>query len=722
MCQDLGKASPSHPDSLHSTVLQLRLQNRLGKEQLSAQGTMPPQNGLPSFVEQRRPLERGKNQDSLQLKRHSPPLHPDLVQTDIPEGVVPDTANAKRKKTCLADDLGDAVLRAPELGEQKSLPRCPAEGQGLTASKWQIADSEDRSARMEDRGVRPVLPQQPEHFQSQETESSPRQLSDQITSSSGQSPQGSPRGTVLGLELAEVTPQGGAVCEVSAGQGQDTSLTAPTTQIPAVTTAPHSGPDTYRPQRPKKAKDGKPKVRKLKYHQYVPPDQKACEGPVAMDTAYLRLLRQQQLYLQLQILSQQQTPANQAAGLVPDGIVGFARALPPQLPFVPLTAVPKSPTAIPVPCCPRPELLPANLDDLTVSELRQQLRKRGLPVSGTKPALLERLKPYQLSGPKMAPPPLVSRPRSPPSTVRPALLEKQKVIERLTWKLRQEQPPTLAPHPPISASPFPGPALMEGQTESLPSPRNNFLLPSITDAGLLSPQPQPQEGSPLQPQDSSLCPPSEMQKACPDFPLSPASLHSFFPMEELDFESEFQGNFDREAFLSSDSRESGCLGDPKSTETGKFQTLEEELTQAIRSAELSQSPSIEEILNEPLSTTGPCARLGPDPPLSPGATRLTPIITEDEGSSVLLSPPSLDLLPELSHCRPFEPLSPPSSPGPCPPTASPPHSPLALDPADWVDASPSTTCPSLASVFCADMLEPPELGINRMVDLLVDQW
>ncbi|MEQ2200525.1 hypothetical protein XENOCAPTIV_030553, partial [Xenoophorus captivus] len=31
-----------------------------------------------------------------------------------------------------------------------------------------------------------------------------------------------------------------------------------------------------------------------------------------------------------------------------------------------------------------------------VSELRQQLRKRGLPVSGTKPALLQRLRPFQL--------------------------------------------------------------------------------------------------------------------------------------------------------------------------------------------------------------------------------------------------------------------------------------------------------------------------------------
>lgn len=46
-------------------------------------------------------------------------------------------------------------------------------------------------------------------------------------------------------------------------------------------------------------------------------------------------------------------------------------------------------------CPPRP--LPQ------VSELRQQLRKRGLPVSGTKPALLQRLRPFQLTHSCLAP-------------------------------------------------------------------------------------------------------------------------------------------------------------------------------------------------------------------------------------------------------------------------------------------------------------------------------
>lgn len=53
------------------------------------------------------------------------------------------------------------------------------------------------------------------------------------------------------------------------------------------------------------------KVKKLKYHQYIPPDQKADkERPPQMDSSYAKLLQQQQLFLQLQILNQQQQHYN----------------------------------------------------------------------------------------------------------------------------------------------------------------------------------------------------------------------------------------------------------------------------------------------------------------------------------------------------------------------------------------------------------------------------
>ncbi len=58
--------------------------------------------------------------------------------------------------------------------------------------------------------------------------------------------------------------------------------------------------------RSKKSKEAKPRVKKLKYHQYIHPDQKQEPNEAPMDSSYVRLLQQQQLFLQLQILSQQQ--------------------------------------------------------------------------------------------------------------------------------------------------------------------------------------------------------------------------------------------------------------------------------------------------------------------------------------------------------------------------------------------------------------------------------
>lgn len=63
--------------------------------------------------------------------------------------------------------------------------------------------------------------------------------------------------------------------------------------------------------RSKKSKEPKPRVKKLKYHQYIPPDQKQELNDVPMDSAYARLLQQQQQFLQLQILNQQKQQQQQ---------------------------------------------------------------------------------------------------------------------------------------------------------------------------------------------------------------------------------------------------------------------------------------------------------------------------------------------------------------------------------------------------------------------------
>ncbi|CAL8304058.1 unnamed protein product [Lota lota] len=227
------------------------------------------------------------------------------------------------------------------------------------------------------------------------------------------------------------SPRQGGATRDSSDPGQEEGLSDANNSQPSL---PISVPaivksKTSDKNRHKKPKDVKPKVKKLKYHQYIPPDQKAEKSPPPMDSAYARLLQQQQLFLQLQILSQQKHAQSQAHNVhaqhahahqnqaqVPQRQPTFsyqpmATSAPNHkgdhlTPSGPASA-PNSSSSSPVkttypnqnnlsPVKPGP--LPANLDDLKVSELRQQLRIRGMPVSGTKTALIERLRPFRDQG------------------------------------------------------------------------------------------------------------------------------------------------------------------------------------------------------------------------------------------------------------------------------------------------------------------------------------
>lgn len=71
-------------------------------------------------------------------------------------------------------------------------------------------------------------------------------------------------------------------------------------------------------------------MKKLKYHQYVPPDQKQEASEAPMDSSYARLLQQQQLFLQLQILSQQQQHYNYQT-ILPAPLKYVCKAPPPRV-------------------------------------------------------------------------------------------------------------------------------------------------------------------------------------------------------------------------------------------------------------------------------------------------------------------------------------------------------------------------------------------------------
>uniref|UniRef100_A0A3Q2WHT8 Myocardin n=1 Tax=Haplochromis burtoni TaxID=8153 RepID=A0A3Q2WHT8_HAPBU len=213
--------------------------------------------------------------------------------------------------------------------------------------------------------------------------------------------------------------------------GANNSQTTPPIPVPAIVKSKSSDKNRH-----KKPKDVKPKVKKLKYHQYIPPDQKAEKSPPPMDSAYARLLQQQQLFLQLQILSQQKhthaqsqtqqsqqphthTPQAQAQAQAQaqqrqptfsyqphtpahtqKGVSEQLSACSSSAPSSTANSNSSSPVKNTFPnqsniSQVKPGPLPANLDDLKVSELRQHLRIRGMPVSGTKTALIERLRPFK---------------------------------------------------------------------------------------------------------------------------------------------------------------------------------------------------------------------------------------------------------------------------------------------------------------------------------------
>ncbi|NXU94460.1 MYCD protein, partial [Xiphorhynchus elegans] len=211
-------------------------------------------------------------------------------------------------------------------------------------------------------------------------------------------------------QAPDTAPGQGSQCESPKHTAGQESPTLPVPSAVKVSSACASGlPRTGTSPRHLAAsepEDTKPKVKKLKYHQYIPPDQKAEKSPPPMDTAYARLLQQQQLFLQLQILSQQQQQQQQQHFSYPgmhqgqlkqsnEQMVKSSNSSSTSVNNTPLSPVKTTFSGQTCVSSIKPGPLPSNLDDLKVSELRQQLRIRGLPVSGTKTALMERLRPFQ---------------------------------------------------------------------------------------------------------------------------------------------------------------------------------------------------------------------------------------------------------------------------------------------------------------------------------------
>ncbi|XP_071755538.2 myocardin-related transcription factor B isoform X1 [Centroberyx gerrardi] len=435
------------PLNERKNVLQLRLQQRRTREQLVDQGIMPPLKSPAAFHGQIRSLERARTENFLKHKIRSRPERAELVRMHILQetGAEPSlqATQMKLKRARLADNLNEKIAQRPgpmELVEKNILPVDSSVKEAIIVGQVnypKVLDEDSSDA---------LSPEQPASQESQSSVPSPGDIKVLETLSPAPAPPLLPSTMLQALPV--VTQATTEFLKVFSANEQPASRPAPTFTQPITTVAPSKpGPTLVKQSQPKqpseksrskKGKEPKSRVKKLKYHQYVPPDQKQEASEAPMDSSYARLLQQQQLFLQLQILSQQQQHYNYQTILpaplkpVAEGQGSSASSLPTSI-VVSLPTAPPPPPPAPAltPARPnnslsnrKPGVLPANLEEMKVAELKMELKLRGLPVSGTKTDLIERLKPFQdspstpapTSAPASAPPTLSSIPMEVTST------------------------------------------------------------------------------------------------------------------------------------------------------------------------------------------------------------------------------------------------------------------------------------------------------------------
>ncbi|KAM8890345.1 myocardin related transcription factor Ab isoform 2-T2 [Synchiropus picturatus] len=393
-------------------ILQLKLQQRRTREELVSQGIMPPLKSPAAFHEQRRSLERARTEDYLKRKIRSRPERSELVRMHILEETSAEPSlQAKQlqlKRARLADDLNDKISHRPgpiELVHKNilsvtiPLQHSPLESPNGAGGESSSLDEDSSDA---------LSPEQLNNHDS------PLSAAPQLSPSDALVQNDSPSPTQFLSQPPPPPPAPPPPPQINDSDSPPPlKLTNGASGI-SITARPSSGhfkaksSSDRSSHRSKKQKDSKPKVKKLKYHQYIPPDQKADkERPPQMDSSYAKLLQQQQLFLQLQILNQQQQHYNYHTILpappkpsseqppTPNSGPSPSRCVPPTTTSAPTTQGATTRQSQSAAGGAKPGTLPANLDEFKVAELKQELKLRGLTVSGTKNDLIERLRNYQ---------------------------------------------------------------------------------------------------------------------------------------------------------------------------------------------------------------------------------------------------------------------------------------------------------------------------------------
>ncbi|XP_014188485.1 myocardin-related transcription factor B [Haplochromis burtoni] len=401
----LDVETPSICRGKFKSVLQLCLQQRRTREQLVDQGIMPPLKAPAAFHEQIRSLERARTGTFLKHKLCSRPGRSELVRMHILQETHAEPSlqatQMKLKRARLTDDLNEKIAQRPgpmELVEKNILPVDPGvEEVNNGGSKVDRAKTPDTSDvyNFDEDSSDAFSPQRPasQHSPSS-TSASPRESEEATLMLKTTIQHSPPPSSQSASDLNNPMPTGEQQSNLQSTQPQPvTTVVTCVTPGPVLVKQSLAKPPAEK-SRSKKSKEPKPRVKKLKYHQYIPPDQKQELNDVPMDSAYARLLQQQQQFLQLQILNQQKQQQQQynyqasklnrpttevQTSCSNIAFSGNAASAPLQLHHMNR----------------KPDHLPANLDEMKVAELKMELKLRSLHVSGTKTELIERLKLYQ---------------------------------------------------------------------------------------------------------------------------------------------------------------------------------------------------------------------------------------------------------------------------------------------------------------------------------------
>ncbi|XP_042596590.1 myocardin-like isoform X3 [Cyprinus carpio] len=736
------------------SVLQLRIQNRRQQNELNAEsGTKA---SIPDKVGEKEASRVSLRQTEDGATQKSPP-------SGLTAQTAPDRSYSgahRQKKARLAEDLSKKIQSQPGPLELLHRHILPLENTAsLPSDVFEDDNSSSASASPEQLGMHqsPGL-------------SSPGQGGDQSLSDASSvatpiSPHSVQQCKLALLPATEGISQPMTMTVMGSNSisttGRSKGMYMPSQTPPLLPkTAQSSAPPSHsilggslsssRPPRARKPRDSKPKMRKLKYHQYIPPDQRTGTGSGAgsasqknnssqgppTDSSPSHLVQQQQVFLQLQILNQQQQlPVTNSENHLK--ISGTTPQSSPQS-GTPSTN-PSTPDTSPIH---QAELLPLNLDDLTVSVLRQQLRKRGLPVSGTKPALLERLRPFQMPRPPLTPAPLCQQGATLEST-HPASLK--------------QLPTSLDP----SANPAPMYINPSGLAEQ--SLGSDSYLTSPSSAG----------SSPTLHRSSTSTP-------------SGTTWRPGQAIDELSVELEMRERMrSRPREGAKDTQETGCTrgkpdtggqellftycaGDGKvnccqlcdvigqdfdlpmqitaspAQVSPSVRSLEEELQEAIQRVQMDPSQSIDDILDETISCSDNSSLItdvqsattilsGSSPAPQPDQSQSTKRQKDDNFlSSPLCSSLLLELPPSPNNAPPLSSTPAPLLPPPI--CTTPPSRSLSrkrrsevpdFDPADWLESLTSSLQPLMppaAPFLESDFGLDSDLNVNRVLDLMVEQW